>query len=677
MRRAWIGGWACASVMMTLHAIAFAQPVQWKPEFVQPEPGTAGQTASLRIHVVGIPEDTPDRLAVELDNIDVTALAVLDGTDIVVTPAQPIAFGAHVLRLVESAPDGSIVERGQWAFEIRKSAAFREANLQANATLNASQRIADHNANTTAGGQQANGSAQVQGAVANDDWQAKGAASIVANSQSNQLPRQEGHLDIGQYLIEAQRGAVSGRVGDHGAIAPDSLVMQGFARRGVSADVVAGGVARLTGFSMHATPVAGSSNLTGVQDHQNRVDGVVATLSPVQGRPEVLALSGTYVDGNGTSASGVGVAGSPQSFGGRAGSVAADARLLDQLLRLRGEYARSSYDFDGTGGTLEPQSGHAYSALANYLPWHRLMVLGQPLVWNIGAQKQLLSTFFHSPANPGTVADRDTRQAFTGLNWYGLNAQASAGKEHDNVDDLALLPRTESTQHSFALNYVPVLPAAQTPGAPPSVPFYGQPNLTASYMSLKKELANNPGALPLPPGPLHETTNLMLGAQFQYARWNWGLGHTRVADKDFANLTPETRTNSDRLQAGLQLAKLVIGGSLQYDHADDLTNDTSTEATTAATTLAYPFTERVTSNIAYSVRHARAAPQSDQLASDTTVALNWVVVPPKEQRPGLSLGFDGSYHSCRDKLASAAPDAACFNTYQAFLRLSVSWMPTY
>ena len=52
MRRAWIGGWACASVMMTLHAIAFAQPLQWKPEFVQPEPGTAGQAAPIRIHVV-------------------------------------------------------------------------------------------------------------------------------------------------------------------------------------------------------------------------------------------------------------------------------------------------------------------------------------------------------------------------------------------------------------------------------------------------------------------------------------------------------------------------------------------------------------------------------------------------------------------------------------------------
>lgn len=677
MRGAWIGGWALASVMMTLHAVAFAQPLQWKPEFVRPEPGTAAQTAPLRIHVAGIPEDTPERLGVELDNIDITALAVLDGTDIVVTPAQPIPFGAHMLRLLESTPDGNIVERGRWAFEIRKSAAFREAQLQTNATLSATQRIAERNADTSAGRQQANGSAQIQGAVANDDWQAKGTASIVANSQSNQLPRQQGHLDIGQYVVEAQRGAISGRVGDQAAIAPESLVMQGFARRGVSANVTAAGEARLTGFSLHATPLAGSDNLSGVRDRDNRVDGMIATVNPIRGRPEALALSGTYVDGNATDASGVGVAGSPQSFGGRAGSVAADARLLDRLLRLRGEYAQSRYDFDGMNGTLEPQSGHAYSALANYSPWHRLMVLGQPLVWSIGAQKQLLSTFFHSPANPATVADRDTRQLFTGLNWHGLDAQASAGKEHDNVDDLALLPRTETTQHSFALNYVPVPPAAQASGAPPSVPFYGQPNLTASYMSVKKELADNPGGLPLPLGPLHETTNLMLGAQFQYAKWNWGLGHTRVVDNDFANLAPDTRTNSERLQAGVQLAKLAVGGSVQYDRADDVTDDSRTQAITGTATLGYPFTERVTSNVAYSIRHARALPQSDELSSDTTIALNWVIVPAKEQRAGLSLGLDGSYHSCHDKLAAAAPDAACFDTFQAFLRVSVSWMPTY
>jgi len=678
MKHPGLGSWVCGAAIAALHAIAFAQPASWKPEFVAPQTGAAAQTAPLRIRVAGIPQDVPAHLAVELDDIDVTSLAALDGADIVITPAQALAFGPHTLRLVEYTPDGGIAERGAWAFELRESAAFRQAQLQVNATANATQRVADHNANATMARLQGNGSAQLQGAVANEGWQAQGTVSILANSQSSQLPRHEGNIDIGQYLLQAQRGAVSGRIGDQAAIAPDSFVMQGFARRGVSADVVSDGVARLTGFSVHTTPLAGSDNMTGLSDADNRVDGAVATLNPVTGRPEVLALSGTYVDGEGTSANGAGVAGTTQAFGGQAGSVVADSQLFDKLLRLRGEYAHSSYDFDGVGTGLDAQSGHAYSALANYTPWHSMMVLGQPLVWNIGGEKRVLSTFFRSPANPTTISDRNMGQAFTALNWYGLNAQASAGREHDNVDKLPQLPTTESTQQAYALSYVPIL-AAPPPGGQLPTHWFGQPSLTASYTSLKRDLTDNPGALPLAIGPLHKTTNLLLGAQFQYQTWNWGLGHSRIDDQDFAGFVPDTVTTSDRAQVAFLIAKLNVGASLQHDHIENTTNGTLSQAVIGGATLGYPFTDRVTSSLAYTVRHAWAdQPASNQITSDTTVALNWVVVPAKELRPGLSLGVDGSYHDCRDKLGGATTAfGACLTSYQAFLRLGVSWMPTF
>ncbi|MGE5131099.1 MAG: hypothetical protein ACM3IK_15815 [Sphingomonadaceae bacterium] len=678
MRSSDLRNWVCGCALAALHAMALAQAASWKPEFIAPQTGVAAQTAPLRIRVTGIPQDVPAHLAVELDDIDVTSLAALDGSDIVITPAQPIAFGAHTLRLVEYTPDGGIAERGAWSFEIRESAAFRQAQLQVNATANATQRVAEHNANTTMARLQGNGSAQLQGAVANEDWQAQGAASILANSQSNQLPRHEGNIDIGQYLLQAQRGAVSGRIGDQAAIAPDSLVMQGFARRGVSADVVSDGVARLTGFSVHTTPLAGSDNMTGVGDANNRVDGAVATLNPVTGRPELLALSGTYVDGEGTSVNGAGVAGTTQAFGGHAGSVVADSQLFDKLLRLRGEYADSSYDFDGVGTGLEAQSGHAYSALANYTPWHSMMVAGQPLVWNVGGEKRVLSTFFRSPANPAAIADRNMGQAFTALNWYGLSAQASAGREHDNVDKLPLLPTTETTQQAYALSYVPVL-AAPPPGGQLPTHWFGQPSLNASYTDLKKDLTDNPGALPLAIGPLHKTTNLLLGAQFQYQAWSWGLGHNRIDDRDFAGFVPDTVTTSDRVQIAYLIAKLNLGASLQHDQTDNTMSGTLGQAVVGGITLGYPFTNRVTSSLAYTVRHAWAdQPALDQITSDTTAALNWVVVPAKELHPGLSLGVDGSYHDCRDKLAgtASATFGACLTSYQAFLRLGISWMPT-
>jgi hypothetical protein len=672
----------CGGAAVVLQAYALAQQGSWTPEFAMPGGGAKAQTSPLKIRVAGIPEDVPQRLAVEIDDIDVTPLAVLDGVDIVVTPAQPLAFGPHRLRLVEYARDGSIAERGHWSFDIRKSAAFREAQFQANVTLNATDRVADHNVNAAPGKVQGNGAAQLQGAVADEAWKGNASMSVVGNSRSGQMPRREGHVDIGQYLLAAQSGAVAGRMGDH-AIGPDSLVMQRFARRGISTDLAGGGVARITGFSMHTTPIAGSQDLSGVGDSHNRVDGVMAMVNPFVGRPDDLAVSGTYVNGEGTTLNGAGVAGSNQAFGGRAGGVVADANLFDRLLRLRGEYAHSAFDFDGAGTGLDAQSGHAYSGLANYLPWRALMVLDQPLVWNIGGERKVLSTFFRSPANPGAVSDRDRTQAFTGLNWYGLNMQAAASREHDNVDDVPLLPRTDSVQRSASLNYAPFRPAVQSPAGAASFPWYGQPNLTASYMSLKKDLSSNPGALPLSTGPLHETKNLMLGAQFQYARANWGVTHSRVADRDFSGLLPDTRTVSDRIQAGFQVSKLNVGTSLQHDQTDDLTRDARSQAVIGGTTLAYPFTDRVTSNLAFTVRHAWA-PQTpaDQIVSDTTLGLNWVAVPAKGIQPGLALGMDGSYHRCRDKTAAPAlgstqPIAVCLDSYQLFLKMSVSWMPAY
>ncbi|HUJ88126.1 MAG TPA: hypothetical protein VLX30_14855 [Burkholderiales bacterium] len=677
MRHAGIGVWMFGGAIAALHAMAFAQQAGWKPVFVPPGAGATAQTAPLRIHVAGIPADTPQHLGVELDDIDVTSLAALDGSDIVITPAQPIAFGAHTLRLVEYTPDGGIAERGQWAFEIRQSAAFLQSQLRANVTLTASQRVANHNVDTSVGPLQGTGSAQIQGRVANETWQANGSMSLVSSSQTAQMPLQGSHLDIAQYLLSAQHGSVSASVGDHTALGPESLVMQNFARRGVTVDLAAGSAAHVTGFSMSATPLAGSRNLSGTQDDRNRIDGMVASLFPLPGRPEALALSGTYVDGESTGMSGAGVAGSPQPYGGHAGSLVADAQLFDKLLRLRGEAARSSYDFDGVGVGLEPQAGHAYSGLANYTPWHSLNVLGQPLVWNVGVQKKVLSTFFQSPATPGAIADRDMGQLFSGLNWYGLSAQAAAAKEHDNVDDLALVPRTRTTQHSFSLNWVPVQRAVA--GTAPAMAWYGTPSLSASYVKVSKELTDNAGSFLLALGPLHETSNLMLGAQFQHASWSWGATHTRVEDQDFAGYTPQTVTTADRLQTAFLVKKLNVGASVEHDKTEDLTNVARSQAMIGGATLAYPFTRRVSSNLTYNVRHAWSdVPASDQITSDTTLGLNWVVVAANGQRPGLSLGLDGSYHSCRDKLASSSSfGAVCENSYQAFVRMSISWMPSF
>ena len=77
--------------------------------------------------------------------MDVTATVVRQGNQIVFTPPQPLSFGDHLLRLVEHGADGSITERGLWKISVPKTAAFREASLQGNVTINLVRRVADKN----------------------------------------------------------------------------------------------------------------------------------------------------------------------------------------------------------------------------------------------------------------------------------------------------------------------------------------------------------------------------------------------------------------------------------------------------------------------------------------------------------------------------------------------------
>jgi len=673
MKHSGVFVWVIGGALALVQTVAMAQQPGWRPVFVPPQTGAAAQKAPLRIHVAGMPQDVAQHLAAELDGIDVTALAALDGSDIVITPAQPLAFGKHTLRLVEYTPDGGIVERGRWAFELRQSAAFLRSQLQANVSATATQDIGHHNVTTTAGPLQGTGSAQVQAAVQNESWQATGTASLVANSQTGQMPLHGSHLDVAQYLLSVQSGHATASVGDQPALGPASLVLQG-ATRGVTVGL-SGDSGHVTGFSMSPTPLSGSRNASGTNDDRNRLDGMVATLFPLAGRPDELALSGTYVDGESTGMSGAGVSGPAQPYGGHASSVVADAQLFDKLLRLRGEAARSSYDFDGVGVGLPALPGHAYSGLANYTPWHSLNVLGQPLVWNIGAQKELRSTYFQSPATPGTVSDRDMGQVFSGLNWYGFNVQAAAAKEHDNVDDLALVPRTRTVQHSLTLGWVPVQTGAQA-----AMPWYGTPSLSASYLTQDKSIIDNAGSSALAVGPLHWTSNLVLGAQFQYATWSWGAGHTRVRDKDYAGFSPETDAIQDVLRTNFLVKKLTVGASVEHDRTKDLTNFTRTQQAVGSAQLSYPFSDKVSGTLTYNVNHswAETTPSSDMITTATTLNLTWSVIAATGEHAGLQLGLNGSRQSCRDKLANSGTlGTPCQTSYQMFATMTVSWMPSF
>ncbi|MCW8946535.1 MAG: hypothetical protein OQK80_03625, partial [Sedimenticola sp.] len=106
-------------------SILFFVSVQadWSPELVSTtDRGYRLPSEEVRLYIPPeVPLEVLQRLSLELDDIDVTALVGREGDFALFVPIQPLSYGQHRLRLVENGADGSLLERGFWLLEVRKS----------------------------------------------------------------------------------------------------------------------------------------------------------------------------------------------------------------------------------------------------------------------------------------------------------------------------------------------------------------------------------------------------------------------------------------------------------------------------------------------------------------------------------------------------------------------------
>jgi hypothetical protein len=684
----------CCTCLLTVSSFSYAATVDWKPELVEAAGSVRGPGEPIRFKLPRLPREALQRLALEFDDMDVTGFVTTEGDFAVFTSPQPIAYGAHRLRMVEYATDGNIIERGLWTVEIRQSAAFREAQLQAATTLNASQRIADDLPEPSPEKRSANASARLQGLLADDGWKVNGSMDFLYAGQPAPAAggTQSSLKNVGRYLVTTEAGPVVAQVGHH-SIAPDNIVMRGFNRCGgsIGAQSLETGTSA-TAFSISSQDVGGLQDGFCAGNSENRTNGVVLSSRPVSSQRDALALSATHVDGEGPSQSGAigtGIAGDQTRSSGRATGILADSNLFDRRLRLRGEYASSVFDLDGRGrdtdldGTLDSnlpaENDRAYTGLLTYTPWHDMVVRELPLVWNMGVEKKRLGTYFKSPANPTGAADRDTSRVFTGVNWAGVDMQLSAGHETDNVNDIPLLPRTESIQKVAALTYSPLFRAQ--PGAiadNPEPPWYGRPVFNVTVFDLDQDVEKAAAGLSV--GALNSVTNVVMSASFAYPAWNWSVLHSRGTFTNHINIVPDTRTRMSQLNANFRVGQsLDVRPSLQYSAIEEsdppagvVAKDTTTA--TAGLGLGYIFSENVYGILSLNSGNEKASDGSrDSQVTSVTGNLQWNAIRAQGAQPGLSLALDGLYTDREDSVSAANSR----HNYQVFLRLGISWFPTF
>ncbi len=661
---------------LTLVPLLFTAPAlaNWTPELVAPAEGTFRQpTETIRLFIPPeVPLETLQRLSLELDDIDVTAMVGREGDYAIFVPAQPLSFGRHRLRLLENGADGAIIERGFWQLEIRKSAAFREATLNLSTSAELSQRLADNNLSDLPPHRtQGTGTAVIQGRIADDAWQAGLNLPLFYNSNSGGR-----EVDVGEFLLDWQQDALSAKVGHH-PISPDNLVLSGFNRRGVSATYKARALdTRVTGFSMRGSQIAGFQGGLGVTDDMDQVNGGIVTAYPINRADTSMTISAVYLSGEAPD-SGQGVGGSALATGGDAWSVMADNLWLEKRLRLRGEYAKTDYDFDGTGGYASEQDD-AYSLLLTYKPWLEKQVNGQYLDWNLGTEYKQIGSYFKSVASPGSTADRETARLFSDLTWGGFSLQGQLTQETDNVVDLPTLPRLRTRLASFSTTYTPT--PDYTPEEELVTGWLGYPSYSLfGNLQTAKTTARSSAD----PNTWVDTQTRILGASanFSHDNWSWGINHTwtRLFDDSGEGGTPTTNASRSRA-TGLDLFFTLTP---DYSLAPHVTWDETTYLDLGYTDKsllwgvsldARLIPDRLTGRLEYSLSRAWVSNHSaDNTTDQVSASLTWNAVKSSPTRPGVSLTLSGDYHEYSDSIVSGNDQ----ESYQLFLRALIGWSGSY
>jgi hypothetical protein len=611
---------------------------------------------------VQLPADMPpgslQQLSVELDGIDVTSFVTVEADKIVYRPPQPLGFGAHQLRVVEYQPDGNIVERALFSLEVRKNAAFREAEANVDTTLSATWRVADQHVDSTIARSQQQAGANLNGRIADGSWQARSDIGLIFNSQRDQTANQR-KLDLASGLVEASRGPVAVRAGDH-MIAGSSFVMDSFSRRGLSGSVQLDRMrSQLTGFAMRTENSSGFWNWPGVSDNRHRTDGITLSSAPLAVKPERLQIAATYLDGEGSTV-GTSTAGVDESVSGRATDLVIDSLTWEQRVRLRGEYASARTDFDGTGA-LEAVTDDAWGMLAVY-QHPQTELRGSAFNWNVGAEHKLIGPWFFSLGNTALATDKLLNQAFGGFNWGGWSVNTLVARETDNVNDEPNIPRLRSDYVTLGSSYAATTQQEKTG----FMRLFSQPYLTF----LGQHVARRHTDIPVGYGGdrIDDNTDAVsVRAQFVPGSWSWDFGHTRTWFNDAANLQPDYISDVSDLGAALPLSdRFSLTPRVQFQTTDDHDNDVVTRNLALQAGVQYAVIQnRLNTSLDYSLIRQWADNSAD--SSNTYVVsatVDWIVAQPRGYRPGLSLFTMGSYQND-------------LNVYQIFAGLRLGSQLTY
>jgi hypothetical protein len=634
-------------------------------------------------------------LAIEIDQIDVTAIARITSGSIVYAPPQALIPGTHQLRVVEYA-GGRIVPRGEWSFTVKapgEAGPARGWSVRGSVDATASERIAESNLTPpTPPAFTANGTFDVKAIGTMSEWTAQASIEGLYGTDNGTSAISGQGLQPAQMQASLERNKDGIVIGDQ-TLPFDNLVISGLSRRGVSGHLVnLPGDTDLTGFSVRDSTLAGFYGGLGVGDSDDLVSGGVVQSHPISGAPKALTLQAAlvggstpgglstvvpYPGGNSTfpPSTPLGSVTSVQPGSGSAWVVGAGSEIPGTTLKLNAQYARSSFDFTaGSGQPATHADDSAYLIGASY-------GLPLPAQWTLAANAsyQHIGTYFTSLANQALPPDRRAATASATLTGHGLALSGSGGFTEDNTDDNASLPTVRSLPRTLNLSYSPSVPASVTA-------WLGTPSASLAWQDARTHNITLPaGAQATDSDVVNDTATF----NFAYPHLSWQVGVTAGQFRDYTGQQDNTDTFGPTGGINVTFAGSGFAGfNLQLLDSHDLQQDTHTLDKNYALTGGDTFwANRLTAQLTLAINHntqqvipGTLPPQlvgNDVVLKTATAQLTWHAIAATQTRGGLDVGLSSAWNESSglnsSVLTSQGFSALATRGLQTFLTVSSKW----
>ena len=677
----------------------------WEPQLLSPSGGEIQEPSpSIQIKIpLSVKPEEIQNLIFEVDHVDISSLIRVEENILIYDPPKPLNYGEHKIRLVQYSSEGEFIGQGEWTFIIRFSKALQKYQIDPTLNFNSwsflihygiednfpietDDRVADFRGDIEGENWRINGNAELRynsqpdlfdlmeteyiednfqieaddgvadfrADIEGENWRINGNAELRYNSQPDlfDLMETDNEVDLMQFTVNGEWGPTRLTLGQQ-SLRSNNLVMSGFTNLGISGTMKFDTVnSQLTGFAMNAEPAVGFSHILGFTDQDHRIFGFIASGRPVRKFEDALALSFTFLEGEGQSQFEVGTEGDDALSTGKAWDILVESKLFDGQLFFRGEYARSRFDLNIQNSTTNPEDVDAYNLNLALTLLKDKKFKDLPLRWRVGVDYQKIGTQFKSLAHPSLVTGQNYIRGYTQANWGKLGFALSYGQGRGNENGDATILSNRNGQFQLITNFTPDMSNNSTEEG--DIPWSAIPNNNflidnnIREFTFKQTLLSSANPIDL------RMQNLTGSINSVHSRWNWVVDQIYSLTEDKQNIIPNIRLYETNISANVQIDETLFFSPIFL--WSDL-REKDTRISDRLFQVGLNMNDQIIPNILainvnYNLNSNRRSDNSRNSRSHIFGGdLTWDILKTTLKRPGFKLALQGLYSNTEDEIA--------------------------